>query len=126
MNIPGILGRTLRRGTRAPVVNVEALAAQADGIRAELERLETEITRLSGAGADYILENWAPRELQRLYSRRNELPPADGEKQAIAQGQINEILVLRDLRRDAEYRRKVLNAQLSDLATKQSMAQKGR
>jgi len=57
----------------------------------QIQALEEQIARRESPEYQWLIQKYLPAERMRLLVARCEIPPDDGIKQAIAQGQINEI-----------------------------------
>ena len=84
-----------------------------------IQTLEQEIATLRAGLAHFestewkwLTENLLPREHQRIAMARSVISPEDSIKQAIAQGQINEIIHLQSILLDGKQRIETLQTQL--------------
>lgn len=84
-----------------------------------IQDLESEIAGLEKAQARFTSPEWIwltevffPLEIRRIEHERSSIPPDDAGKQAIVQGQINEILHLQEILINANMTLEMLRTQL--------------
>lgn len=81
-------------------------------IQAEIEGLQKAQERFNSLEWIWLTEVFFPLEIRRIEHERSSIPPDDAGKQAIVQGQINEILHLQDILINANMTLEMLQTQL--------------
>ena len=79
---------TRRALSLLPIAQIQE---QLDIVRQRLDILFTIRERMHSKEYQWLIREYLPNERRRIMNERNQLPPGDTVKQAMAQGQINQV-----------------------------------
>ena len=76
---------------RLATMGIGFIKCELKSIEAQIQVVEAQVARRESPDYQWLIREYLPNERMRLLIARCDIPPDDGIKQAIAQGQINEI-----------------------------------
>ncbi len=76
---------------RLATMGIGFIQAEIKATEAQIQVVEEQVARRESPDYQWLILKYLPAERMRLLVARCDIPPDDGIKQAIAQGQINEI-----------------------------------